>query len=461
VKQSSFAAAALGYAAFVIYGSLVPLDFHYRPLGEAWAAFLHTPYLQLGVDSRADWVANILLYIPLGFLAGGWLAARMRAVPASIFAWGLCALLAVAVEFTQLFFAPRTVSLNDLVAEWIGAGLGIALWHSAGERLAGLWQAVQRGGQQGGRALIALYTAAYVGFSLFPYDFLVSGAELAQKLASPGSSAILFTESCGSGLSCGVKLLAEVLTAAPLGAFLGMVAASGRAPGLARAFGWGVLLGIVIEGLQTFLASGISQGSSILTRGLGMALGLAIHRFFRKEWLIEYRAPIKIVALSALPLYLVLLLAMIGFFTSSLESGWMALAKLQQVRFLPFYYHYFSSETQALHSLLLHAGAYAPIGFVVWILRNGQGGPASLLLSAAAAFFAAAAMEALKLFLEGRRPDPTDALIAAAAAALACFAATRLAHGSQAHVNRSKTAPPQIPPRPRRPSLSAAAPKRT
>jgi len=369
-----------------------------------------------------------MLYIPLGVLARGWLAARMRAVPPSVLAWTLGALLAIAVECTQLLLPPRTVSLNDLLAEWIGAGLGIALWHSAGERLAELWNDVQRGGQRGGRALIALYTAAYVGFSLFPYDFLVSATELAQKLASPGSSAFLFTESCGSGLSCGLKLLAEVLTAAPLGAFLGMVAPAGRKPSLAGAFGWGALLGMVIEGLQTFLASGISQGSSILARGLGMALGLAIHRFFRKEWLIEYRAQSKIVALSALPLYLVLLLAMTGFFTSNLEGGWSALAKLQQVRFLPFYYHYFTSETQAMYSLLLHAGAYAPIGLMLWILRDGQGDETSLWLSALAAFAAAGAMESLKLFLEGRRPDPTDTLIAAAAAALACFAVTRLAH---------------------------------
>jgi len=427
-ERRRFGSVTLGYAAFVVYGSLVPLAFRYRPLGEAWAAFVQTPYLQLDVGSRADWVANILLYIPLGFLARGWLAARMRAVPASVLAWTLSALLAIAVEFTQLFFPPRTVSLNDLLAEWIGAGLGIALWHSAGERLAELWNDVLRGGQRGGRALIALYTTAYVGFSLFPYDFLVSATELAQKLASPGSSAFLFTESCGSGLSCGLKLLAEVLTAAPLGAFLGMVAPAGRKPSLAGAFGWGALLGMVIEGLQTFLASGISQGSSILARGLGMALGLAIHRFFRKEWLIEYRAQSKIVALSALPLYLVLLLAMTGFFTSNLESGWSALAKLQQVRFLPFYYHYFTSETQAMYSLLLHAGAYAPIGLMLWILRDGQGDETSLWLSALAAFAAAGAMESLKLFLEGRRPDPTDTLIAAAAAALACFAVTRLAH---------------------------------
>jgi len=461
VSAARFGSVTLGYAAFVVYGSLVPLAFRYRPLGEAWAAFVQMPYLQLGVGSRADWVANILLYIPLGFFACGWLAARVRTSPASILVWILCALLAVAVEFTQLFFPPRTVSLNDLAAEWIGAGLGIALWHSAGERLAGLWQDVERGGQRGARALIALYTAAYVGFSLFPYDFLVSATELAQKLSGAGVSAWFFDASCGNRLTCGLKLLAEVLTAAPLGAFLGMVAPAGRKPGLARAFGWGVLLGFAIEGLQTFLASGVSQGASIVTRGLGMALGLAVHRFFRKEWLIEYRAQIKIVALSALPLYAVLLLAMIGFFTSNLESGSSALAKLQQVRFLPFYYHYFTSETQALYSLLLHAGAYAPIGLMLWILRDKQGDETSLRLSALAAFVAAGAMESLKLFLEGRRPDPTDALIAAAAAALACFAATRLAHWSQAPAASAGSAPPELLPRAHLRVVSPAAPKRT
>src|ERR1700704_655940 len=58
---------ALGYTAFVIYGSLVPLDFHPHPLREAWEAFQHIRYLELGIGSRADWVANILLFVPLAY----------------------------------------------------------------------------------------------------------------------------------------------------------------------------------------------------------------------------------------------------------------------------------------------------------------------------------------------------------------------------------------------------------
>ena len=35
--------------------------------------------------------------------------------------------LALAVEFTQLFFPPRTVSLNDILAESAGAVIGLSL----------------------------------------------------------------------------------------------------------------------------------------------------------------------------------------------------------------------------------------------------------------------------------------------------------------------------------------------
>jgi VanZ family protein len=114
--------AALAYAVFVVYGSLVPLAFRYRPLMAAWDAFLQTPYLHLGLGSRADWVANILLYIPLGFLATGWIAAasRSRGVAAGVVVLVFCVLLAVGVEFAQLYFPPRTVSLNDIVAESSG-----------------------------------------------------------------------------------------------------------------------------------------------------------------------------------------------------------------------------------------------------------------------------------------------------------------------------------------------------
>ena len=423
-----FAIATLTFAAFVVYGSLVPLDFHYRPFAEAWGVFRQTPYLQLGIGSRADWVANILLYLPLGFFGMGWLTAidRSHVAAKGAFVLIVCMLMAVGIEFTQLFFPPRTVSLNDIIAELTGSVLGIATWLYAGDRLSELWDKVQRGGREGTHALIALYVIAYLALSLFPFDFLVSAAEIAEKLGNPDRMALFVTASCGGVFSCSGKLLSEVLIAAPLGVFLGIVAGGAGLYSLRRAFGWGILLGAVIEGLQTFLASGTGQGASIITRGVGMALGLVVYQIFRREWLFRFRSEIKIAVLFVLPLYLVLLLAINGFFTSALETHWAASAKLQETHFLPFYYHYYTTETHALYSLLINFGVYAPIGFVIWIYSDNQGGRKRLWLAALVAATAAFGIETMKLFLVDRKPDPTNILIAGTAAALTYFAATRL-----------------------------------
>src|SRR5690242_4187638 len=87
------------YLALVIYGSLVPLDFHARSLAEAWQAFRNLPFLHLGVEDRADWIANGVLYAPLGFLAASvfGIARRAMAGMAALLAIVVCCLLAVGV----------------------------------------------------------------------------------------------------------------------------------------------------------------------------------------------------------------------------------------------------------------------------------------------------------------------------------------------------------------------------
>ena len=120
----------LGYVFFVIYGSLVPLQYKARPLSDAWIAFQNIPFLKLGVESRADWIANGVLYVPVAFLTIYLLTQSFRRVP-RIFLFALAAVfsmaLAVAVEFTQLFFSVRTVSLNDILAECVGSFVGLLL----------------------------------------------------------------------------------------------------------------------------------------------------------------------------------------------------------------------------------------------------------------------------------------------------------------------------------------------
>jgi VanZ family protein len=439
---------ALAYAAFVVYGSLIPFELRPRSFEAALRAFQHIPYLRLGVASRADWVANILLYIPLAFLLTGAAAsARSRAarVIGTVAAIAFCIALAVGVEFAQLFFPPRTVSQNDLIAETIGTALGAALWFAGGERMLGLGRQMLGGGPPAIRAAITLYVAGYLAFSLFPYDFLVSAKELAAKLGEPGRSAWTLSDACGGVLRCNAKLFAEVLLAAPLGIAYGMLRGREERPRYGRVLLWGLALGAAIEGLQILLASGVSQGLSVLARGLGAVWGLAGYRYFTPEWLGRHRRALRTIAWFAAPLYVAALLLLKGLLPLSLDAVWAAREKLADLSFLPFYYHYFTTETEAMQSLLLNAGLYVPVGLLAWITafpgRNPPVRWAAALAGAALAF----AVETLTLFTVGKRPDPTNILIAAATAYLVTTAAQWLEASVMVRARRTRAAPPAMP----------------
>lgn len=423
---------ALAYAAFVVYGSLIPFEFRPRSFDAALRAFQHIPFLRLGVGSRADWVANILLYIPLAFLlAGACASARSSAARAAgtIATMLFCLALAVAVEFAQLFFPPRTVSQNDLIAEAIGTALGVALWLAAGKRILGLGRQVKIGGPLATRAALTLYVVAYLAFSLFPYDFLVSAKELAAKLDGAIRPVWTLSDSCGGVLRCNAKLLAEVLLAAPLGVLYGMLRGRERRARYGRALLWGLALGAVIEALQIFLASGVSQGLSVVTRGLGTAWGLAFYRSFNLELLARHRAALRTMAWLGVPFYIALVLMLKGLVPFALDQVWAAREKLKALSFLPFYYHYFTSETEAMQSLLLNAGLYVPVGLLAWLSaapgRDRETRWAAALGGAALGL----AVETLALFTIGKRSDPTNILIAGASAYFVTLVAQWLEHG--------------------------------
>ena len=175
--------AALGYFAFVVYGSLVPLHFRPAPLLDAWERFESIPYLNLGIGSRADWVANILLFVPLAFLWLGVLwphRGRFARSLASFIVLAGCVVSSVAIEFTQVFFPPRTVSMNDLVAESLGAIIGIVLWWTTGQKfiawISGWAAARTRSGTTA--YLLTAYMALVFGYNLMPLDLTISVVEI-------------------------------------------------------------------------------------------------------------------------------------------------------------------------------------------------------------------------------------------------------------------------------------------
>lgn len=406
---------ALGYTGFVVYGSLVPLDFHARPWDEAISHFRAIPFLDLGMGSRADWVANLILYLPLGFfwMGVGWRRGLLpgRRVLGALFAALLVVALATAVEFVQQFFPPRTVSLNDLYAEWLGGALGMVLWPLAGHPLADLWRRFAQGGALAVRAALVGYALLYLFLSLFPYDFVVSAAEWRAHLGS-GKVGWLFAESCGA--ACGIKLIPEMLAAVPFGLLLFGAA---RRVSLAVALAAGLAIGLAIETLQLGIGSGISQGASVFSRTAGVVLGVALPGWFAHWDSRRMRPWVRAAILAAILPYALTLAWLNRWFAGAWMSSAAALERLAGVNFIPFYYHYYTSEGVALVSLVFQFGLYAPIGVALWLWNQGAwrrpvGAAGSALLGA----LAAAMIEAGKLFVFTQHADPTNILIAGAAA---------------------------------------------
>lgn len=421
----------LGYICFVIYGSLVPLKYQALSLDEAWAAFQNIPYLQLGIDSRADWVANGVLYVPVGFLTYFLLTSKLRRawVPllfgaAAIFCEGL----AVSLEFTQLFFPPRTVSLNDLIAEVIGSLIGIAIAARLGNWFASLLHSFLH---DSARLLVLgleAYLMAYFAFALFPFDFLLSWSELANKLHS-GSWGWLLADGGPRPSIQWVKLLAEIGLTVPFGLLLARLAGLNRAS-YALAVVAGLFLGGFIEIAQFFIASGVSQGVSVLTRVAGVCVGLALSRYVARQvngfTLKEAGAVIQRVVPYLLLPYGLILLEINGWITRQWHGISAAKVLLAEVNFLPFYYHYYTTEAIALFSLAAVAMSYLPVGVMAWATRR------SPMVGAALALVTAGTIETGKLFITGSHPDPTNLLIAAAAAWISASLLVFLAAGKLA-----------------------------
>ena len=427
MNRTLFFATAL-YLLFVVYGSLVPLAFNHLPVEMAVSQFKAIRYLNLDAGSRADWIANIVLYIPLAFglsaTFGGVrhpLARAFIAVAVLVF----CLALAVAVEFAQLFFPPRTVSLNDLIAEALGSVIGVLAWQFWGGYFSGLYRHLLRGSLLSAKAAIIFYLLLYIALSLFPFDFVTSFAELNEKLASSNDAVILPFDVCAAEpMRCGVKLLTEIGVMMPLGVLFCFLPYLQHPRTVAVLVGF--FLSVGLEVTQVFLLSGSGQGISIITRMIGMGTGASLFVRAKQYDFDRMMRLLRRAVWLALPPYLYLVPAINGWFAADWLTPEQAQENLANTRFLPLYYFYYTSEGVALVSLLSNIGLYFPVGLLCWAAffsanpSRERPAPHWLYVGLLAALFALV-VETGKLFLADKHADPSDVWLAFIAAA-GCYA---------------------------------------
>lgn len=124
--------ACLAYAALTLYASLYPWS-GWRALGVSAWAYLTAPWpLYVTVF---DLAANVLLYLPLGFLIALSLYPRCRGRWAAILGGLLATLFSASIEAAQTYLPERISSNVDLLTNGIGGWLGAALGARAAERL--------------------------------------------------------------------------------------------------------------------------------------------------------------------------------------------------------------------------------------------------------------------------------------------------------------------------------------
>jgi len=424
-KQYHFALATLVFLVFVIYGSLIPFEYNGRTLSEGIDTFMQIRYLSLGIGSRADWVANILLYIPLSFFLSAWISTSRKTRLSTKYyflIFTLCLTLAIAIEFLQVFFPPRTVSFNDLIAESLGTLIGICLWVAGRNPITKLWSQFSRGGNSAITSAMILYVIAYLVLSLFPYDFLISFGELKEKWALGRYGLFLAPNACEKPVWCIAKLGAEVIATIPLGAIAAVFLSCRTGKHYGRLIFLGAILAVLIESIQFFEASGVTQGVSIITRTTGILFGALVVLWATPDSLLRLKSMLRPAILLLILPYFFITAFLNGWFEQPWQSIDQAMNRFSDVRWLPFYFHYYSTETVAVISTLANITMYLPVGVGIWGWQVGGNKPTTGALARKVAVLAAlyaCVMEFGKLFIATKHPDLTNVLIAAVAGAAA------------------------------------------
>jgi len=263
------------YTIFVVYGSLVPLDYRPFPLAEAWSKFQNIRYLNLGIASRADWVANILLFIPLAYLWCGRLSLAtqnklLRGIGNTLVLFA-CILLTFSIEFCQLFFPPRTVSLNDIIAETLGGFIGLFAWLFSGNSFFE-WLKKYYLNKSDPLIYLKLYIGGLLFYSVIPLDLTLSPVEFFHKWQEGRIVLIPFTHLQSDVIQNIYQTVADILLWCPVPWLWSRNGNFTRSQLLIKT----LVAATVIEFLQLFVYSRTTDTTDIVTALMGSGIGLQL-----------------------------------------------------------------------------------------------------------------------------------------------------------------------------------------
>ena len=421
MSRSRFALAALLYALVMAYASTFVgvLGPHFVPIdpSEALHRLIHIPYVEHGSDQRSDWMGNVIMLVPLGFLVAGWLSPRARAsLAAAIGAFGLCLLFILLVKYAQLYFPPRTVTLNYVIAQSLGTVAGIALFGIVREPLAQLGHGLSR--LESLRLVLRIYTGLLILFLLMPLDFALSPEDLATQFGKLPDS---FTAISGAGRPLVVRLivvLGGILAMAPAGAMLTIMGRGrvyvGRTTVDATWIGFCAMAGVYAA--SCLVISAVPSLPAIGFRTIGIAFGAWAMHWLTRQNPDQIKHDLGRLVPWAVPVYLVTLAAVNGLLSLDWSTPAEAANGFYGYGLIPLYNYYIVTKPQAAKNLIGHAIMYAPIGVMIWLRAKHMGGKLT-------AFVLAAVLSAIVEFGRFLRPGLVPDINAIPLAGAAAWAA--------------------------------------
>lgn len=386
MSRSNFAAISFVYALLILYSSTIigPTILHFVPLepNEAWSRLLGMRFVANGSDQRSDWMGNLGMLVPLGFLLTGVFSRKQHiSIPGAAAAFILSAIFILAVKYAQLFFPPRTVTLNYVLAQSLGAATGVLLFCGTREALAGY--AGRPPSLMGLRDILRVYTCAVILFFLTPLDFALNAEDIAHQLDKIPDTLIAFP---GEGRPLSIRLtviLTSTLATIPIGALLTIIGGTRAYVGrsTARAGGLGFVLMLGVYALSTLLLSGSPSLPAVIYRTAGIIAGAWLMTASHRDGMESLRKRLARLVPWAVPVYLLALWEVNGL----LSFEWQTFDQIGPLadnrNFVPLFNYYIVVKSQAAKDIGAHAVMYSPVGLLIW-LRRGNGGAAAAFVLA-------------------------------------------------------------------------------
>ena len=436
-RRGHYALAAVLITVLAVYGSLVPLEYESLSFAEAVQRFRRIPYLTIHIQSRADWVANILLFVPISFCWLGTLAVdrprgrRLILAAAAVIVASAAA--SAALEFTQLWFPRRTFAINDILAETIGGCAGVVLWMLVGQAVTE-WV---RGYTSAARPkrqvdlLLEMYLLGLLIYSVLPLDLTIRIGELIDKYRQ-GRVTLLPLSDLDLSAKSAYVLLTDVAVYVPVGMLVATWQTTTRRPvrPMAASLLWGGLIAGAIEVAQLIVFSRHASTTDLISAAVGIAAGWWIMRRLRGG---EADAAAPVPRAASARLAWMWLLAGIAYaallvvvFCAPFDP--IKDRELMQRRYdgffrVPFAALYRGTEFNAVSEVLKKVLFFAPLGAVAALVARAAVVPppirrmlTAVLLLAASAL--SVSIEMAQVLLPPHVPDVTDVILCTLGAGL-------------------------------------------